>query len=100
LTLSALSLADLLSNLNVARRVAIRQLVINKDNNLNLALNELTSFTFITLFQLSTWVAATIVTEKSVEKRANMFINFIETAKVMKTNVYIWCFIPCYTGQG
>lgn len=33
-------------------------------------------------FQLSTWVAATIVTEKSVEKRANMFINFIETAKV------------------
>jgi len=32
--------------------------------------------------QLSTWVAATIVTEKSVEKRANMFINFIETAKL------------------
>ena len=37
-------------------------------------------------FQLSTWVAATIVTEKSVEKRANMFINFIETAKVIITN--------------
>ena len=34
-------------------------------------------------FQLSTWVAATIVTEKSMEKRANMFINFIETAKVI-----------------
>jgi len=32
--------------------------------------------------QLSTWVAATIVTEKSIEKRANMFINFIETAKL------------------
>lgn len=32
--------------------------------------------------QLSTWVAATIVTEKSMEKRANIFTNFIETAKL------------------
>ncbi|XP_032222674.2 uncharacterized protein LOC5521422 isoform X1 [Nematostella vectensis] len=31
--------------------------------------------------QLSTWVVASILTEESVEKRAQMFINFIETAK-------------------
>ncbi|KAK3697424.1 hypothetical protein QZH41_019237, partial [Actinostola sp. cb2023] len=31
--------------------------------------------------QLSTWVVASILTEESPEKRAEMFVNFIETAK-------------------